>query len=473
MKDYRKSVILGIVFFLLFHSSAALETWQKSIGGIGSERGNAIIALPGGGFALTGYTSSFGEGKKDVWFIRLTGTGDTLFTRSWGGGEDDEAHSVVQTADSGFILAGYTASFGAGEKDAYLVRLRKDGDTLWTKTFGDTLDDIAHEIIVSSDGGFVFTGMAGRVVSSGAISFDYNYIYLVKVNSAGDSLWSKTIKCASFDAGHSLCKTPEGGFMITGYQSYGMQNGSPGDYADLVIVKTDSLGDTLWTRVYSGPTNYRYDAGNCIRPTSDSGFIIAGTTESFGQNYPDVFLLKTDARGDTLWTKSIGYTWPDYGHAVFERPMGGYYIAGSSIHPDESEFTTNIYLIKTDEWGDTLWSRHFGELNVRDVGMDAAPTGNGGVIVTGAFGDFSFSGTTYDAALVYLNDTPVAIQTEKPGPAKNLFPHKETIHAWDLRGRKINYSSITSPGVYIIKYRQKARRSMKNMMPDGRSRIIY
>ena len=209
-----------------------------------------------------------------------------------GGAADDWAYSVQQTADGGYIVAGYTNSFGAGDYDFYLVKTNSQGDTLWTRTYGGSDDDWAYSVQQTADGGYI---VAGYTYSFGAGDDDF---YLVKTNSQGDTLWTRTYGGSGDDEAYSVQQTADGGYIVAGYtSSFGAGSG------DFYLVKTNSQGDTLWTRTYGGSG---YDGAYSVQQTADGGYIVAGYTGSFGAGSDDFYLVKTNSQGDTLWTRTYG-----------------------------------------------------------------------------------------------------------------------------------------------------------------------
>ncbi|MFA5033216.1 MAG: T9SS type A sorting domain-containing protein [bacterium] len=315
-------------------------------------------------------------------FIIIAGTNlfasapDTLWTRTYGGTSDDGGKSVQQTTDGGFIIAGYTFVSGTGwNSDVYLIKTNSSGNSLWTKTFGGYDWDEGLSVQQTKDGGFIIAGMIGLGPSN-----KYPDVYLIKTNSSGDSLWTKTFGGIGADVGYSLQQTQDNGFIIAGFtESFGA-----GD-DDVYLIKTDSTGDTLWTKTYGGTS---YDEGHSVQQTSDSGFIIVGSTYSFGAGNTDVYLIKTNSSGDTLWTRTYGGTNHDYGYSVQQTQDNGFIIAGATYSfgigtPD----SLNVYLIRTDSLGDTLWTRNYGGAN-DDLANSVQQTKDGGYIIGGSTWSF-------------------------------------------------------------------------------------
>jgi len=251
-----------------------------------------------------------------VYLVKTNSAGDTLWTRTYGGWDYDLGRSLQQTSDGGYIIAGATKSFGAGSYDVYLLKTDSCGDTIWTRTYGGSDRDYGRSLQQTSDGGYI---IAAVTMSFGAGGNDF---YLLKTDSSGDTLWTRTYGGREWDYANSVQQTCDGGYIIAGWTiSFGVGS------ADVYLLKTDSSGDTLWTRTYGG--SY-WDEAYSVQQTSDGGYIIAGETESFGAGGGDVYLLKTDSSGATKWTQTYGGSHYDWGSSVQQTSDGGYIVAGST-----------------------------------------------------------------------------------------------------------------------------------------------
>ena len=205
--------------------------------------------------------------------------------RTYGGSYVEVGLSVQQTSDGGYIIAGGTYSFGNPGGDVYLIKTDASGDTIWTRTYGGSDWEVGRSVQETSDGGYIIAGQRGLIIDTLAD------VYLIKTDASGDTIWTRTYGGSKQDGGYSVQQTSDGGYIIAGWTasfSY--------PYVDVYLIKTDASGDTIWTRTYGGNDA---DGSNSVCETSDGGYIIAGYTRSFGADEADVYLIKTDADGNS------------------------------------------------------------------------------------------------------------------------------------------------------------------------------
>jgi hypothetical protein len=260
--------------------------------------------------------------------IKADSNGDTLWTRTFGGIEIDVGKSVQQTTDGGYIITGQTGSFGKGGWDVWLIKTDANGDTLWTKTYGDTLGDIGNSVQQTTDGGYIITGVANRMTANPGLI--YQDIWLIKTDANGDTMWTKIYVDSSglLRGGNWVQQVSDGGYIITGITNQkGTRPPVWWEVGDLWLVKTDANGDTLWTKTYGRSDIDDSNVGNSVQQTIDGGYIISGYTDSGVYQY-DVLLIKTDANGDTLWSKTFGGMGWQYGYCVQQTTDGGYIVTG-------------------------------------------------------------------------------------------------------------------------------------------------
>ena len=201
--------------------------WSKTFGGRRMEFCNSVIQTEDGGYALAGYTESFGAGGYDMWLVKTDEDGDSLWSQTFGGGESEWCYSIVQTADGGYALAGFTFSFGGWSDDMWLVKTNADGDSLWSRTFGGVANESCNSLIQTADQGYVLAGYN--------LYQEYfpESILLYRTDADGDLLWSLTFGGEDSDWCNSIIQTVDGGYALAGYtESFGAGEG------DFWLVKT-------------------------------------------------------------------------------------------------------------------------------------------------------------------------------------------------------------------------------------------
>jgi predicted transcriptional regulator len=213
--------------------------WTKTIGGSSDDFAYSIIQSSDGGYVIAGYTQSFGAGGSDIYVVKLDSSGNVQWVKTIGGSDWDVAYSIIQSSDGGYVVAGRTYSFGAGKADMYVVKLDSAGNVQWAKTIGGSDDDRAYSIIQSSDGGYV---VAGYTTSFGAGKED---MYVVKLDSSGNVQWTKTIGGSDKDVARSIIRSSDGGYIVAGYtRSFG----SGGGYfcSEVRFIWKCSVGKDYW-----------------------------------------------------------------------------------------------------------------------------------------------------------------------------------------------------------------------------------
>jgi hypothetical protein len=355
-------------------------------------------------------------------------TAHITFQRTYGGAGGDHGYSVQQTTDGGYIIAGGTDSYSTGLDDVYLVRTDSNGDTLWTRTYGDTLFNHGYSVQQTTDGGYIIAGTTGS--DSGTL-FDF---YLIKTNANGDTLWARTYGSAGDDNGRSVWQTTNGGYAIAGYVWVGTYH--------VIFIRTDANGrEQLW-RMYGGTGD---NQGYSVQQTSDGGFIIAGTTTSSGAGGWDLYLLRTDASGDTLWTRAYGGADDEVGYSVEQTTDGGFIVAG---YTGSFGTQSNMYVVKTNASGDTLWTRVFSGSAVAR-GNSVRQTADHGYIISGAI----WLHGTPDAYLVKTDSLGDTMWTKALGGAswdEGLSVKQTTDKGYIIAGNTMSFGS-NGPDVYLIK----------------------
>ncbi|MFH1009844.1 MAG: hypothetical protein V1784_01240, partial [bacterium] len=292
--------------------------WSRIYEGGSDDEYHSVRQTSDGGYILGGFTKSSGAGLEDFWLVRMNADGYPNFAHTFGGTSVDRCHCAQQTADGGYMLAGYTYSFSGQPAycDFWLVKTDADGDSLWSRTFGGSNADACYCAQQTTDGGYI---LAGQTSSYGAGIADF---WLVKTNANGDSLWSRTFGGSQDDECYSVQQTLDGGYILAGEtSSFGAGGG------DFWLVKTNANGDSVWSRTFGGND---WEECRCVQQTSDGGYILAGLTQSFGAGSIDFWLVKTDANGDRVWSRTFGGTENDRCYSVQQTADGGYILAGDT-----------------------------------------------------------------------------------------------------------------------------------------------
>jgi len=288
--------------------------WEKTYGGSLFDEAWSVQQTSDGGYIVAGGTESFGTGYGDLWVLKLHGDGAVDWQRTYGGGGFDKAHSIEQTVDGGYIVAGGTEVFGTGYGDLWVLKLHADGAVDWQKTYGGDDWDEAWSVQQTSDAGYI---VAGGTYSFGEGADD---LWVLKLNVDGAVDWQNTYGGGSHDSGRSVQETSGGGYVLAGYtHSFGT------GYGDLWVLKLHADGAVEWQKTYGGSD---WDGAYAVQQTSDSGYIVAGRTESFGTGYGDLWVLKLHADGAVEWQKTYGGSDWDGAYAVQQTSDSGYIVAG-------------------------------------------------------------------------------------------------------------------------------------------------
>ena len=307
-----------------------------------NDRTEAIQATSDGGYIAVGSTESFGAGSFDVWLLKLDEKGDKAWDKTYGGVHNEKGFDVKQTRDGGYIIVGYTETASNGGADVYLIKTDANGNKKWETKYGGGKDDVGHCVVEANDG-YLITGYSK---SSGD---HYCYVYLLKVDINGVVRWEKTVGGGDDACGNYIDKTQDGGFIIVGFTkdlSAGLN--------DVYLIKLDTGGNVMWEKIFGAGDE---DKGYCVKQTRDGGYIITGYTKNLGAGYSDFYLVKTDDKGVKIWEKIYGENNNEAGFTVFQTEDSGYIIAGYTASRGGS---SDVYLVKTDYKGNKTWDKTFG-----------------------------------------------------------------------------------------------------------------
>jgi uncharacterized delta-60 repeat protein len=264
--------------------------WQKSYGGSGDDVFFAGLETAGGQTIAAGHTSSFGKGGYDSWIVCISAQGELVWQKTYGG-KDNDRFSAIAPAGDGWLVAGATSSFGAGDADLSVVRLGSDGAVVWQKAIGGQASDYASSILPTEDGGWL---VSGSTTSSGAGDYD---AWVGAFTAQGELIWQKTYGGAADDFAEVLAAAPEGGFTFLGETHNAGQGGS-----DAWLLSAGSDGEPRWQKTFGDQDDDSVDA---LMATSDGGYVLAGWTESYNSQGPDAWALKVDGEGNAADCRAV------------------------------------------------------------------------------------------------------------------------------------------------------------------------
>lgn len=313
-------------------------TWAKTYGGSSYDAASSIAPTNDGGYIVAGATSSFGAGG-DAWVFKLDGSGSVVWQKSYGGNNYD-----VATIIGGYVVAGYTRSFGAGSDDAWVFKLDAAGNLVWQKTYGGSADDYADAIMPTRDGGYI---VAGNRDPSATLNFD---AWLLKFNGVGNVVWQKTYNEAGTNGANSIAPTSNGGYIVAGaIGAFG------GRAIDAWVMKLDGAGNAVWYEIYQW-LGKRWAFS--IKPTPDGGYIVAGSILFFDERGSEAWVMKLNGAGKVSWQKTYGGSGDDQAKSIALTSDGGYIIAGST--KSFGAGSNDVWVLKLDGAGNVVWQTAYG-----------------------------------------------------------------------------------------------------------------
>ena len=357
---------------LVTSSGDPWEVWNRTYGGVAAEEGWMVQHTTDGGFVLIGYTASFGNGSWDIWVVKTDAAGTQQWSKTYGGRRGDFSHAIQQTADGGYIIGATTQSFGAGGDDIWVIKTDASGTIMWQKTFGGVNQDHCNGIVQLPSGEYVLVG-----------DWDLGGTYdlcVMKLDATGNLLWRKVYSDEHFGFGHAIQMTADGGFIIIGGINL---------YADsdLWLVKTDMNGTMIWEKTFGGRTP---EVATAVLQTRDGGFLLGGWILPADLN-KSIVVIKTDSQGNLVWGDQIaaGHSKEEYVNTLglVETSDGGCIVAGEVIVSNDKD----AWVMKIDEKGIVLWDMNFGS-GADEYGCGVEEIDEDYVIVVGSTQSFGVGG---------------------------------------------------------------------------------
>lgn len=438
--------------------------WQECLGGSAYDAANDVEKTADRGYIVAGETYSNdgnvsgNHGLRDTWVVKLDKIGDVEWQKCLGGSRFERANSVQQTDDGGYIVAGDTNSTDGdvsgnhGNFDFWIVKLDGAGNIEWQKCLGGSSYDEANSIRQTADGGYIIAGNTNS--SDGDVTGNHGIedFWVVKIDSIGNIEWQKALGGSSFDGGYSVRPTADGCYIVAG-----ITNSNDGDVSgnhgseDFWVVKLDSIGNIEWQKCLGGSS---YDLGLSVQQTHDRGYIVAGITNSNdgdvsgNHGTEDDWVVKLDSIGNIEWQKALGGSKDDEAISIQQTMDRGYIVAGLSLSNDGdvsgNHGDADSWLVKIDCLGNIQWQKSMGGTDYDDS-WSARQTAGKGYIAAGLTfsndGDVSGNHGNGDVWVVKLNSqpsTPHRLSGPESGYVGKAYTYSAT--ATDPDGDKIKYT---------------------------------
>ncbi len=375
-----------LAIFLFIGACFAQTQFSTAVGDTSDNRGYSVIQTTDDGFAVTGYTLNAEAGDWNIPLVKFNSTGSVVWSRTFIGIANDCGWDVAQTTDDGYVVGGWTESFGAGSGDFLLTKYNSSGDFEWCRTAGGTETDWAKSVVQSFDGGYALAGWT--------YSFSPGSDYLItKFNSTGDFEWSRTIGTTSHDYCYDVIHTIDRGYALAGKsEGYGL-------LGFILFVKLDSTGAFEWARaIGDSSSTISYDCYSCIQ-TADSGYVFTGWVQYFSPTHYELYLVKISSSGALEWSRSFRVPTSIYSYQIALTSDDGYVVAGDTYVSSTSGY--DFFIAKFNSSGVYEWSRALGGISV-DYGKSVIQTMDGGFASTGM--TYSFGAGNWDLLLVKLDN---------------------------------------------------------------------
>lgn len=354
--------------------------WVRTYGGENDDGAYSITQTDDGGYLVVGYTRSYGQGESDIYVLKLDAAGEKEWQETHGSMWYDAGITVRQTSDGGYMIAGVKSAFLLGGMHIYTLKLRRDGRKEWDKFFGAGREDSPATMVQARDGGYV---IAGSTSSFGAGGKD---ILVIKIDRKGRKEWSRTFGGEKDEVANSILQTGDNGFVVVGYtDSFGAGG------KDALMIKMNANGAKQWSRIFG---NYLDEVAMSVYSEEDGSFLLAGFKQTL-RPYKDAFVIKVDPLGRKLWQKAYGGPYDDMVYSAVKTEDGGYLLAGQTFLSPYGH--GDVYMIKITQNGAKEWEKTIVD-DLANGATAVARTRDGGYVLAG----FTMTETTKGEGDVYV-----------------------------------------------------------------------
>lgn len=340
------------------------------------DRGTGIASTTDGGYILVGYTESYGAGMTDIMLVKTDSSGQLEWFQTYGDDSVEEAECVRQTIDGGYIIGGRQSNMFTLGIDAILLKTDSNGNQLWIQNYGGRNYDYAMHVEQTEDEGYILAGATASYANS-------RDIYIVKTNSLGDEEWHRSFGFDGYDMAYDVKQTLDGGYIVAGSSEI---NG-PSD--DAILIKIDSEGNTDWYNHYGGGG---VQCGRSLCLTLDGGYTVGGNSNNGGPYWGDMYIFKVDSLGSLIWEYTNCEASSQVAESIFPTADGGFAAAGYGFQSSTS--SSSIALVKLDAFGNEEWLTYY-DWDSDESAKDLIQVSDGTFIILGhtesfGAGDFDF-----------------------------------------------------------------------------------
>lgn len=456
---YKTLLLLILIFFQ--NEISGQDTFEKTFGGSNSEQAWFVMEQADSSFIMAGGSRSYGN-QCEFYLAKTDALGNMLWYNTYGQAQDNYCWAFTRCMDGGFLLGGSTSTSGI-YLDNYLVKVDSAGNQLWDKTFGGSFNDKILSVIQAHDSSYF------------AVGYENNVGQVIKLDKQGDTVWQNALLNYSSSRYNNIIQTNDSNLIIAGYAN------DTTAISTILMTKLDYSGNILWEKNYGWSS---YQVAQCVLQTSGQGFILSGYHSNPLSSNDRLFVLKTNSQGDSLWVKTFSGLHLTNANSIEQTTDGGYIITGNRKSPG---FMPDMYLLKLDKYGNKQWIRFFGGSDM-DYGLSVKQTFDGGYIVSGTNSSMGAGGE--DIYLVKTNGRGiVGVEnyiaapdiTIYPNPTRGKFKIEGLIKAqaevkvYDVTGSIVSGSKISSKnfqydlsgnpeGMYLIEILTPDKKLVKKLI---------
>ena len=373
--------VLYVYFFFSFLNAKSMNSnyWVELYGASKKEGANSIVRTRDSGFVMVGYSESYGNGGSDIWVVHLNNEMELVWQNFFGGSRDDRGHKIIKAHDGGYLILGVGYSSGSTNSDIWLIKIDSLGQKLWKKTYGDQNTDLSLSLEKITNGGYLITG---NVYPS---DFGMQDGFVLKVDNKGRTKWNKKFGGKYQDGLFSAIETQDSSFLAVGFtnsiKNSGMKKPNKSFFnwfkkkfskdipsQEIWLLKLDELGEMIWQKTYGGKG---VDIGFSIHQSKDKGYLITGTTTSFGRGLHDIWMIKTDSKGQELWNNTYGRKQNEMVNSIYQNQNESFIISSSTNSIGNPFFGkqkhSNVMLKGIDYFGDETWEKLIKDKNENKI----------------------------------------------------------------------------------------------------------